>query len=568
MAAQPPACRDRRFGRRDRQPAWSRTPNLRRTMTLLLVITMIATIGCGEVEEPFVSPAPPDIDDVDLAPPAGMDGMATVFGCPIHTLVPHDSRETCGGRIVGQLFSGLVELDADSGEPRLLVADEIVSDDAQTWRISLSEGWTFHDGESVTASSFVDAWTFAANPANGMRNRDFYADIVGYEALVSGESDHLSGLQILDDMSIEVTLQRPFAPFLAKLSDAAFLPLPSIAYEDLDAFARAPVGNGRFELVTFDPDREVRLRRFDEWAGKDPAHLRDVIYLIYAGNAAAETAYLDVRAGALDVLEAIPAEYRFRVDDDFGSRVLRSPTSSFAFLGLPLHSETPLQHVQVRQALSLAIDRQQIIDDVLGGGMQPAGSLIPPVLEAHRPDACASCTFDPQRARELLADAGGWEGPMTVYHTAGAGMDAWTEAIAAYWREELGIAEIGFETMDLAAYVRVLEEGEVAGPFSLRWSLSYLSPEYAMSELYRTTGGANFFGYVNAAFDDALDEANAADPRDASRQYQAAEDIVLADLPVIPLWYASTTTVHAERVTDVTIDARGYLRVERLRIAQ
>ncbi|MEX2562786.1 MAG: hypothetical protein WD358_05975, partial [Nitriliruptoraceae bacterium] len=90
-------------------------------------------------------------------------------------------------------------------------------------------------------------------------------------------------------------------------------------------------------------------------------------------------------------------------------------------------------------------------------------------------------------------------------------------------------------------------------------------PEYALSELFRTTGGANFFGYGNLEFDVALDEANAASPDDAIMLYQHAEDIVLADLPVIPLWYANTTTVHTARVENIIIDARGYLRVEQMR---
>lgn len=558
--------------RQSERPGWGisgrRAVIPHRMRVLLLVLAAVLAVACEEMGDAPVPQPDSDVEEVDLGPPAAVEGDATVFGCPIHTLIPHDSRETCGGRVVAQIFSGLVELDPVSGQPRLLIADEIDSEDAQLWTITIGDGWTFHDGEAVTASSFVDAWTFAANPANGLRNRDFYADIVGYGALAAGETEDLAGLRIVDDMTIEITLERPFAPFLAKLSDAAFMPLPSIAYEDLDAFGRAPVGNGRFELVTFDPDREVQLRRFADWAGDDPARLRDVTYLLYAGNAAAQTAYLDVRAGALDVLENVPPEYRVRVDDDFGSRVLRSPTSSFAFLGVPMYADTPLQNLEVRMALSMAIDRRQIIDDVLGGGMQPARSLIPPVLEAHRADACAACRFDPEGARRLLAEGGGWQGPMTVYHTAGAGADAWTEAIAAYWRDELGITDIGFESMELAAYLRLLEQRDAQGPFSLRWSLSYLSPEYALSELYRSTGGANLFGYDNPAFDEALDDANAADLDEATRWYRAAEDIVLGDLPVIPLWYPSTTTVHTERVTDVMIDARGYLRVERLRLAE
>ncbi|MEX0831272.1 MAG: ABC transporter substrate-binding protein, partial [Nitriliruptoraceae bacterium] len=538
-----------------------------RWAAVVAVVAMLAA-GCSPTSTRQVVPpaAEPDGQESSEVPTDDVNGgTATVFGCPVQTLIPQHSRETCGGRIVAQVFSGLVELDAHSGQSELLVASSIETEDSQTWTITVSDGWTFHDGELVTGASFVDAWNFAADPANQMRNRDFFADIVGYDELADGEATRLRGLEIIDPMTIEVTLFEPFAPFFAKLSDAAFLPLPSIAYEDLDAFSRAPIGNGRFELVSFDPDREAVLRRYNDWAGAEPAHLREATFLIYAGNAAVETAYLDVRAGALDVLESIPPGYRLNVDDDFGDRVVRSPTSSFAFLGLPLYAPEFDDRLGLRQALSLAIDRRQIIDDILGGGMQPATGLIPPVLDAHRPHACQVCDFDPGLARALLADAGGWDGPLTLHHSTGGGAEAWLEAIAAYWRQELDITDIRFESMELASYLRVLEEREIHGPFSLRWSLSYLSPEYALSELFRTTGGANFFGYGNLEFDVALDEANAASPDDAIMLYQHAEDIVLADLPVIPLWYANTTTVHTARVENIIIDARGYLRVEQMR---
>lgn len=528
---------------------------------------LLLLAGCVSPDSQVVPAVTPEVEAAPTPSPVTAPRTATVFGCPVQTLIPQASRETCGGRVISQLFSGLVELDPVSGQPELLVAEAITSEDAQQWTIRLADGWRFHDGEPVTATSFVNAWNLAANPDHGLRSRDLFADIAGFEAVASGERTNLSGLEVVDDLTMVVTLDRPFAPFLAKLSDAAFAPLPSIAYEDLDAFGRAPIGNGRFRLVSFDPEREIRLQRFDDWAGQHPAQLDEVSYLIYAGNAALETAYLDVRAGALDVLETIPATRRMRVDEDFGTRVLRAPTSSFAFLGMPVDDDGPLGSTDVRRALSLAIDRQQIIDDVLGGGMVAAASLIPPVLEAHRADACDVCRFDPDEARALLDAGGGWEGPMTVAYSTGGDAETWLEAIATYWREELGISDVRFEALELAAFVRRLEERTVEGPFSLRWSLSYLSPEYALSELYRSTGGANFFGYANPAFDVALDEANAADANDASLRYREAEDLVLADMPAIPLWYASTTAVYSDRVEGVVIDARGYLRVELLNVA-
>ncbi len=538
----------------------------RTARTLIFALTMTVLVaGCGAQDAAVTTTEADDIDEV-VDDDQQADSALTAFGCTVQTLLPQDSREVCGGRIVSQMFSGLAELDPVTGEPVPLVASSIETEDATTWTVKLVDGWTFHNGEPVTARSFVDAWNFTADPDNGMRNADFFADIVGYDELQSGQSEELSGLELIDEMTIEITLQEPFAPFLAKLTDSAFYPLPSIAYEDIAAYGRQPVGNGRYELMSFDPDREAVLQRYEAWAGPNPGETKEIVFIIYTGDAALQTAYLDVQAGALDVLEDVPAENLTTVDDDFGDRVVRTPTSSFTFLGLPMYDENFGDNAPLRQALSLAIDRQAIIESIFDGGLEPATALIPPVLESHRADACDTCTFDPDRAVALFEEAGGWEGPMTVYFNSGSGHEEWVEAITNQWRQVLGIDTFVYQSMEFAPYLQTLEEFEATGPFRLGWSLAYLSPEYALSDVYRSSGGANFFGYDNEEFDEALEFANAADPGDADELYQVAEDIVLDDLPVIPLWYGVSTTVHTDRVRNVTVDATTYLRVERIRV--
>jgi oligopeptide transport system substrate-binding protein len=532
-------------------------------ITAVLVLAVVVAVACTDAPPPPVTaPEPPP-----PAPPAEVDdGSFTVYGCAIASLLPQESRETCGGRVLVQLFSGLAELDPQTGEPRLVVAESITTDDATTWTIELHDGWTFHNGEAVTARSFVDAWNFAAHPDNGMRNADFFADVVGFDAVRAGDVDVLAGLRMVDELTIEVELVEPFVPFLAKLTDSAFYPLPSIAYEDLDAFDRHPVGNGRFELVSYDPDREVVLRRHEGWPGPEPALAREVVYLIYTGDGALQTAYVDVRVGALDVLDNVPPEHLASVDAEFGDRVVRTPTSALTMLGLPMYDERFGDNRDLRRALSLAIDRERIVAEALDGAATPATALIPPVLDAHSPGSCAYCRYDPALARMLFDRSGGWDGPLTVHYHTGVGAEHWIRDVIAQWQETLGIGEVAIETHELAPYLRMLDRRDVAGPFRIGWSLSYLSPEYALAELYRSTGGANFFGYENAAFDEALELANASDVGEAIARYREAESIVLDDLPVIPLWFGRATTVHTPRVEGVIVDASLNVRVERVRV--
>lgn len=386
------------------------------------------------------------------------DGEALLRGCePQAGLIPADTREVCGGRVVNQLFSGLTEVDAETGEPELLVAESIDTEDSVEWTITLNDGWTFHDGTDVTASSFVDAWNYAANPDNGIRGQDFFSQIEGFSEVSDGEADEMSGLEVVDDLTIEVTLNEPFAPFITKLSDSAFHPLPEAFFDDPDGFGSEPIGNGRFQVEgPVEATQEVAMVRYEDWAGDNPANLDSLTYVVYEDVA---TAYLDVQAGNLDVLTETPPEQFANAEDDFGDRTEIFETSSFTYLGFPMYNETFGGNDELRQALSLAIDREAIIDVIYDGVYTPATAIIPPVLDSHRADACEFCEFDPDRAQELFEEAGGYDDTMTLYFNSGAGHDEWIEAVANQWRDVLGIEDFDFQSLEFAQYLDVLAEG-------------------------------------------------------------------------------------------------------------
>jgi oligopeptide transport system substrate-binding protein len=538
---------------------------------LVLALTLAA---CGGDDAETTDPGTEtDVDDTDeteetddeAAEPASAGGTFTAYGCEPQSLVPQDSREVCGGRVVLQVFSGLVETDEVSGEPELLVAESIETEDSIVWDIEIRDDFTFHDGTPVTVDSFVDAWNFGANPDNGQRAVGFYQEIEGFEALQEGEADTLSGVEITGDNTIQITLSDPFAPFLTKLSDSAFYPLPDVAYDDIDAFNQEPIGNGRYQMAgPWENDIQIPLARYEDWPGDDPGLADEITYTIYDS---VETAYLDVQAGSLDVLEQIPPERLAAAEGDFGDNVVQTDTSSFTYLGFPMYDPVFGENQELRYALSMAIDREAIISAIFNDAQTAATGVIPPVLDAYRGDACGElCEFDPERAQELFEEAGGYDGTMTVYFNSGAGHEEWVEAVTNQWREVLGIEEFEFESLEFAQYLDILADEGAVGPYRLGWALAYLSPEYAMADLYTTTGDSNYFGYGNSEFDDTLAEANASDPEDADAVYQQAEDILLEDLPLIPMWYGQSTSVHTDRVSNIVVDATTYLRVEKVEV--
>ncbi len=490
-------------------------------------------------------------------------GSFSLYGCEPEFLNTTDLREVCGGRVMAQLFTPLVDNDPETGEPTMTgVAESVESEDNVTWTIGIEEGWTFHDGEEITAETYVEAWNTVAQPGNA--NAGFFARFEGFEAVTNEEADELSGVEAVDDTTIEVTLTEPFGPFLATLSDTVFYPLPDDYYDDPEAFQDAPVGNGRYMMDgEWERGVEIALQKYEDWPGENPGNADAITYSIYSDI---NTAYLDVQAGNLDVLKEVPPENLGSVEQEFGENTQQFPTSSFTYLGFPMYTEEFGDNLELRQALSLAVDREAIIDAIFNGAYTPATAVIPPVLESHRSDACDVCEFDPERAQELFEEAGGFEGPMTLYFNSGAGHEEWVEAVSNQWTEVLGIEEFEFESLEFAQYLGLLEEQEVVGPYRLGWILSYLSPQYAMEDLYTSEGGSNYFGYANPEFDEALAEANATPPEEAASAYQAAEDILLEDLPMIPMWYGVDTAVWSDNVENVIVDPSGYVRAELIEV--
>ncbi|MFA9428828.1 ABC transporter substrate-binding protein [Egicoccus sp. AB-alg2] len=536
-----------------------------RTFGAVAAASLLITACGGGGDDPVADPGD-DGGNGDATEPAEQTagGEFSIHNCEPQSLIPQDSTEVCGSKVLDQLFSGLYEYDPETYEPVPVMAESLESDDAQNWTVTIRDDFTFHDGTPVTAQSFVDAWNFAVDPDAANRNANFFENFVGYEEVQAGETDAMAGVEAVDDTTITIELTEPFSPLETMLGYTAFYPLPEVAYDDMDAFEEAPVGNGRYQMDgVWERDQQIAMTRYDEWPGENPGLADRIVWQIYSDI---NTAYLDVQQGNLDILDGIPPEREGAADADFGEDLIRTDTSSFTYMGFPMYDER-FEDVDVRRAFSMAIDREAIINAIFAGARQPATALIPPVLATHREDACEACTFDPEQAQQLLDEAGGFDGELVVYFNSGAGHEEWVEAVSNQWRENLGIENIRFESLEFAQYLDLLEGGQIEGPFRLGWVLSYGSPQYALEPLYTSGGSSNYFGIESSQVDDLIGEANATpDLDEAEGVYQQAEDAILEELPNIPLWYETRTTVHTPRVSNVIMDGRTFVRVEQVSV--
>ena len=493
------------------------------------------------------------------------------IGEPENPLVPGHTTEDQGNQVIEALWTGLVEYAQDGAVEYTGVAEDITSDDNTTWTVTLKEGWTFHDGTPVTASSFVDAWNYTALSTNAQGGSYFFSNIAGYADLQAETDDagniitppkaeEMSGLEVVSDTEFTVTLSDAFAQFPVTVGYTAFYPLPESFFEDPEAAGKKPVGNGAFQAEEeFVPGTGVTLTRYDDFAGDQLAQADSIEFRVYADVA---TAYTDVQGGTLDIVRRIPPDNAASAPDEFGDRYIETESSSFTYLGIPTY-QPRYADKRVRQALSMAIDRELIAETIFAGTREAADSVVAPVVEGYREGACEYCTLDVDRANQLLEEAGfDKTQPIELWFNSGAGHDAWVQAVGNQLRENLGLEYVLRGELDFSEYLPLQDEKGMTGPFRLGWSMDYPSPQNYLEPLYSTSAlaptGSNTSFYSNPEFDALIDEGNqAGSNEEAIELYNQAEDLLLEDMPILPMFFQVEQSVHSELVSNVVVDIFG-----------
>jgi len=453
-------------------------------------------------------------------------------------------------KVLDMVNDPLVTTDFKTGE---LVydglAENIESEDNVTWTVTLKEGRTFHNGEPVDAEAFERAWTWTSDPKNAAETAGFMSHIEG-----AGEGKTLKGFKVVDDTTFEVTLSGPFSQFGQQMSYApAFVPIAQACLDDIKGCNEEPIGTGPYMMDgAWQHNKGITVSKWDDYAGDQPVTADTVNFKMYTTP---EAAFRDFQNGGLDVFDmAYAPDLYLEAQGQYGE-FIEEPTSSLTYLGFPT-TKAPFDNPQVRQAISMSIDRQQIVDQVLNGLYYPSTDIVTPPIPGSRDDACDYCTYDPEQAKQLLEEAGvDPEGEtLTFYFNADAGHDQWVEAAARQVQDNLGF-DYELEAQEWAQYLKFLDQKSFTGPFRLGWSLDYPSPENYIRPIVGTGGDSNYSGYSNSEVDDLLKQGDEAESLDeAIGFYQQADDVALEDMPIIPMWSGSTAIVHSDNVGDVRYD--------------
>ncbi|GIG69007.1 peptide ABC transporter substrate-binding protein [Phytomonospora endophytica] len=481
---------------------------------------------------------------------------------PGHTLPP-DGTESVSSTLINMVYDGLFDYDT-SGKLVPVIAEAVpTSTDNIHWTIKIKSGLKFQNGEAVDAESFVRAWNYGAYGPNAMGGNSFYSRIKGAADMVSEDPDgpdgpktapepkakELTGLKATDATTIDIELEKAFSGFPTMLGYLVFFPMAKACLDAVDACKEKPIGNGPFQLKTWDKGVALTIERWEDYAGTKPAY-KTLTWKIFPDGA---PTFPDFEAGQLD-MEAVPEENYQSAKGTYGDRMLEVPTPSLSYIGFPLYDDFYKQK-EVRQALSLAVDRDLLNEALYQGRYTPATSFSPPgIIPGAIADTCGYCKLDVDKAKELLAKlpGGGWpEGKklkLWINTAASGANEKWVKAFGDQVKQNLGI-DYEYELVEWNAYLAKTQAHEVDGPYRLGWS-----PDYALIENYLTPvwgGGAanNRSGYENPEFTAALEAGDTAPTLDeAILKYQEAEKILGEDMPGIPMFYSTTATVVGERL--------------------
>jgi oligopeptide transport system substrate-binding protein len=480
---------------------------------------------------------------------------------PQNPLLPANTNEVGGGMIMDMLFEGLVSYDAE-GKTVNQVADSIKTTDSQTFTVKLKPGWKFTNGEAVNAKSFVDAWNFGALITNAQLNSYFFEPIDGYADVHPAEekakptAQTMKGLTVVDDSTFTVKLVGPQSSFPLRLGYTAFMPLPQAAYKDVKAFGESPIGNGSYMLDgKWVHNTSIKVKKNPDYKGTLVAKNAGVDVQVFTDNGAAYNALL---SNTVDVINAIPDNALANFTKDLGDRAINQPAGIFQSFSFPLYDEQWKgdNARKVRQAISMAINREEITKAIFQGTRTPATDFSSPVVQGHSKDVCGElCTFNPAKAKELLAQAGGFTGKLEIAYNADGPHKAWVDATCNSIKNTLAIDCAGKSYPDFKSLRDPITKATMKTAFRTGWQMDYPALENFLAPIYAKGAGSNDAKYDNPAFDAMLKKAAEASTSEESiKLFQDAEKILVTDMPAIPLWNQNATGGYSENVSNVKFD--------------
>jgi oligopeptide transport system substrate-binding protein len=464
-------------------------------------------------------------------------------------LDPNKSSFNTEAAVISRVFEPLLTFDKDLKPVPAAASSYDVSSDGKTYTFHLRQGNKYSDGVPVKAQDFEYSYKRILDPATAGEYASFFADagIVGASDYNSGKGSADSvGVKALDDNTLQIQLTDPIG-YLPDL--VALWVVPPLRQDIIqkagDAWAQDPstyIGNGPFKMTEWVHQDHITLVPNPNYNGTQPK-LQKVTLLMVTDSEADYAAY---RNNERDWTLVPDADVQAVRNDSTLSQQAVEYTELTTFWLVFNNAHAPLDNVNVRKAFSMAIDRNALIRDVASGVGKPATSIIPPGMPGYQGDLGKDIDFNPSQAKQLLAQAG-FSDPSQFpqlhfrYATTSANQSR-AEFIQAQLKQNLGI-DIVLDSMESKAF----QASYKAKDFDLAWSgwgADYPDPQDWMGSLFGCDASNNKYNYCDQQFDAASKKGDTSTDQNARLQsYAQAQQILMQDLPVAPLFYRGRMVV-------------------------
>lgn len=469
------------------------------------------------------------------------------------TMDPHLSGDATSAEYVVEVFSGLMAYDIDLNLVPDIAESYEISEDGLVYTFKIRDEATFQDGKPIQTGDFKWSFERACDPATGSRTADTYlGDIVGCRAKLQGEADEVEGVRVIDDQTLELTIDEPKGFFLAKMTYPTAYVLDQENVESGgDDWFHEPNGSGPFILEEYAPEEGVIiLAKNENFYGEPKPTLERVIYLINApvdlmngyesglGPIGLEGITYDTIPVGTSNLSAV-TDPNNPLSDEFVS----TPELSVFYIGFNIN-QPPFDDPLVRQAFNLALDKQRMVRLVFQGLVEPANGIVPPTMPGYENPDLSAFEFDPEQALALIAESSYEdvsELPEITLNVSGegGGVDALTEAMVESFKQNLGV-EISVEQAPWPEFLADLSSTPMPYQmYQLGWVADYPDPQNFLEILFHTESSQNYGGYSNPEVDTLLDQARQTqDLEERLAIYQQVEQLLLEDAAWIPLYFS------------------------------
>jgi oligopeptide transport system substrate-binding protein len=478
------------------------------------------------------------------------------------TIDPARLNDTSSAFLARQVFSGLTRFDAKLNPiPDLAERIEIAAD-GLTYRFTLWADARFADGSPITSEAVIAAFTRALNPGDGTPPSDltggvFLSDIAGAADLMAGKTKTLAGATAIDERTVEIRLVKPRATFLIKLAaPQAGIVDPRDPARGADWW-RSPNASGPFKIESWTPNEKVVFAANDGYILGRP--ILDHIDVRIGPTAA--NPYNLFQAGQIDVTDVPTDAIDLALDPENpnAKNVIQTPLFSTEYMAFR-DDVPPLDDPHIRQALLLAFPRDKIASVTFGGHAQPGESLIPPgMLGQSWPSTLPAVDVERAKAEIAASRYGAADKVPTIqiYTANRFGPEALRDVV----EKQLGL-KVEVIDAEWQSYITGLSRQEFPA-YDLLWIADYPDPETFLGSLFGAGSPSNYSGYHNPRYDAALAEATATlDPAARAKLYREAQNILLGDGVVLPLYHDIRYTLASPAVHGLPMTPIGLLQLD------